>query len=146
MNVFIDSNILLDVLARRDLFYLDAAEIWALVERGKTRAFISAISFDNIYYIVKKDFSKSRAYKSVCILRDLFEIVSVDRQVIDQAVDADMKDFEDAIQYFCAVRCRARYLITRNKKDFPKQGPQSVSSEEFLDLPQIKRLSENTQS
>jgi predicted nucleic acid-binding protein len=54
VTAFIDTNVLLDVLARRQPFYAAASRIWTLAERGSVRAFVSAISFNNIYYITRK--------------------------------------------------------------------------------------------
>jgi len=134
MRIFLDTNILLDVIAQRDTFYEPAAVVWGLVESGKARGLVSAISFNNVFYIVRRFAGKKRAGEAVRLLRGIFEIAPVNRHIIDSAIESGMDDFEDAIQYHCALQSKARYLITRNPKDFPTGGPAVVSTEEFLGL------------
>ena len=134
MTIFLDTNILLDVIAQREPFYGPAALIWGMAESGKARGLVSAISFNNVYYIVRRFAGRARAMEAVEILRDIFDVVPVNRRIIDAAIESGMGDFEDAIQCQCASRAKARYLITRNPKDFPAAGPPVVSPEEFLIL------------
>ncbi len=132
MNAFIDTNVLLDVLARRAPFYDDSAAIWALAEAGKIRGFISALSFSNVYYVVRRLRDRRTADRAMLLLRDTFTAVACDEQFLSQAIDAGMKDFEDAIQYHSAVRADAACLITRNPDHFPRSGLAVVTPAEFL--------------
>jgi predicted nucleic acid-binding protein len=134
MRIFFDTNILLDVIAQRDTFYEPAAVVWGLVESGKMRGLVSAISFNNVFYIVRRFAGKKRAAEAVRLLRGIFDIVPVNREIIDSAIESGMDDFEDAVQYHCALQSRARYLVTRDPKHFPTRGPVVVSPEEFLSL------------
>lgn len=130
--IFIDTNVLLDVLARREPHYAPAAEVWTLCEEGKLKGSISAISFNNIFYIVRKLSGKKAARQTMEILRDVFEPVALDAQIIHQSSDAGFGDFEDAIQFHSAVRAGADALITRNAGHFPKTKISIVSPKEFL--------------
>ena len=121
-------------MAQREPFYGPAALIWGMAESGKARGLVSAISFNNVYYIVRRFAGRARAMEAVGILRDIFDVVPVNRAVIDAAIESGMDDFEDAIQWQCASRAKARYLITRNPKDFSDASPAVVSPEEFLAL------------
>lgn len=132
MIVFVDTNILLDVLGRREPFWAHGAGLWALAEAGVIRAYVSAMSFNNVFYALRKQYGKKEALKSLREMRNIFEIVSVDRRIVDRAMDCGMADFEDAIQYYSALRSRARFLITRNARDFPQGEPVVLSAEEFL--------------
>lgn len=132
MNVLLDTNILLDVLARREPFYAAAAEIWSLAERQEIRAFISAISMNNVYYVVRKAEGTAKARKAIRLIRDVFELVAPDSQIVNQAIDAEVDDFEDAIQYHSATRAKADCLVTRNPGDYPKMGLPILTPEEFL--------------
>jgi predicted nucleic acid-binding protein len=134
MNVFIDTNILLDVLARREPFYAASAEIWSLAERQEVRACVSAISFNNVYYIIRKAEGKTKADKAMRLIRDVFDIVAPDSQIVNQAIDAGTDDFEDAVQFHSAVRAKTRCLITRNPNDYPKSSMPIVTPDEFLVL------------
>jgi len=134
MRVFLDTNILLDVIAEREGFYESASLVWGLAEAHKVRGLVSAISFNNVFYIVRRFAGRPRASEAVRLMRQVFDVVAVNSRTIDAAVESAMKDFEDAIQYHCALQGKAQYLITRNPQDFPTDGPIVVSSEEFLSL------------
>jgi predicted nucleic acid-binding protein len=132
VTVFLDTNVLLDVLARREPFYAAAAEVWSLAERGEFDAFVSAISFNNVYYIVRKAEGAQKANQALRLLRDVFRVVAPDVQILNQAMDADMTDFEDAVQFHSALRAQATHLVTRNPDDFPKGSLCVLTPEEFL--------------
>jgi predicted nucleic acid-binding protein len=120
MTVFIDTNVLLDVLAEREGFYLDAMQVWTLAESGHLDAHISAISFNNCYYIVRRHADKANAESAVRLLRDVFSVVDLTSQILNQAIDAGFTDFEDAIQFHSAVQAKAQIIITRNPDHFPR--------------------------
>jgi len=132
MKGFIDTNILLDVLLRRAPFFNESQKIWFLAERGKIQGLISTLSFSNIYYIVRKLAGPKRAESMLAMLRDCFSPVAFDEQVLNQAMDAGFSDFEDAIQYFSALRADADCLITRDPRHFPKSHLPVMSPADFL--------------
>jgi len=94
MNVFIDTNVLLDVLGNREPFYKDSAAVWTLAEQGKIRGLVSALSFSHVYYIVRRLKDRRTADRAMLLLRDTFTPVACDAQVLLQAIDAKLKDFE----------------------------------------------------
>ena len=102
-----DTNVLLDVLAKRESNYADAARIWSLAERGKIEALISVISFNNIYYIVRRASNRKRAEQALQLMRNVFTAVPLSCQILGQAIDAGFDDFEDAIQFHSAVHADA---------------------------------------
>jgi predicted nucleic acid-binding protein len=132
MNIFVDTNVLMDVLTKREPHYQASAVIWTLCEEGRVAGHISVISFNNIFYIVRKLKSAKAAQGMMGLLRDVFRPVELDGQLLNQAIGAGIKDFEDAIQFHSAVRCGAEFLITRNVGHFPKAGFPVVTPEEFL--------------
>jgi predicted nucleic acid-binding protein len=132
VNVFVDTNVLLDVLARREPFYKDSAEVWTLAENGHITAYTSALSLPNIYYVLRKAAGAKIARQTVRLLRDVFTLAPLDEQIVNQAIDAHIADFEDAIQFFSALRAGAVVLITRNAADFPQQGIALQTPAEFL--------------
>lgn len=134
MTVFVDTNILLDVLAEREPFYNASAEIWSLAERHELRACVSAISFNNVYYVIRKAEGKTKADKAMRLIRDVFEIVAPDAQIINQAIDSGADDFEDAVQFHSAIRAKARCVITRNPGDYPKSELAVLTPHEFFIL------------
>ena len=134
MIVFADINVLLDVLARREEHYEASSAIWTLADSGDITAFISAISYNNIYYILRKFGKRTVALDAMKLIRDVFDSVAPDNKIINQAIDSGCDDFENAIQYHSAIRVGAQYLITRNSEDFPTSPLTIVTPEEFLKL------------
>src|SRR5580700_10316907 len=121
MKVFVDTNVLLDVLAHREPFYADSAQLWTLTETGRISGHVSALSLPNLYYLLRRGKGDKGARKNLRLLRDIFNLVPLDAQIIHQAIDSDIGDFEDGIQFFSAQRAGAAILISRNAKDFPRQ-------------------------
>lgn len=132
MKVFVDTNVLLDVLAARKAFYEDAMRVWTLAESGRIQAQVAAISFSNCYYIIRKYADRSNAEKALRLLRDVFTPVDLTAQVLNQAIDAGFADFEDAIQFHSAVHAQAECIITRNPDHFPRAPLSVLSPAEFL--------------
>lgn len=132
MKAFIDTNILLDVLGRREPHYEDAAQIWTLAETGKLEAYVSAISFTNVFYIVRKFRDIRAAKQAVKWMRDVFHIAACDDKILHQAIDANWRDLEDAVQYFSAWRVGASCIVSRNVGDYAKSEMDVLSPEEFL--------------
>lgn len=132
--VLVDTNVLLDVLLDRPRLSEASSRIWSLAETEQIEGYVSAISFNNIYCIASRAHSKEQADQAMIALRGSFRCVDQSMQIINQAIDANLKDFEDAIQYFSAVHIRADFVITRNLADFPKRGPKAITPEDFLTL------------
>lgn len=132
MNIFIDTNVLIDVLAEREPFYADSARVWTLAEQGRVKGFISVISFNNIYYVVRRLRMRQIADGMMVLLRDTFSPVALDEQILDQAIDAKHKDLEDAIQYFSAVRARVDCIVSRDADAFPQSDLPVLTPAELL--------------
>jgi len=132
VKIFVDTNVLLDVLGQRQPFYSASARVWTLAETGAVKALISAISFNNVYYIVRKASGRERAEEALRLLRDVFDWVAPDHGIINQAIDSECDDFEDAVQFHSAVSSGSRFLVTRDPDGFPVTGPPILNPEEFL--------------
>ena len=116
--VLIDLNILLDVLQKREQFYEASARLLAAVELGKVRGLVAAHSLTTLFYLIRKDRSVADARATITNLLQFIEIAPVDQSTIEQALNLDYRDFEDAVQMISAVQCKVDYLITRNEKDY----------------------------
>ena len=134
MKVLFNTNILLDVFQQRPDFFISSSKLMNMAERGKINGCISAISFNNCFYILKKYCGNEKARQTLSMIRDIFEVVALNSQIINQSIDCDISDFEDAIQYFSAIHADVDYIITRNKKDFRKSTIPALSPEEFLSM------------
>lgn len=120
MKIFLDTNIILDVLVKREPFYIDSAKILTLVNGKITQGFISAITVNNIYYILNKLKNKETAKNFTVEILNYFEVIPLTKAILEHANKLDTNDFEDAIQYLSAIDCKCNFLITRNLKDYPK--------------------------
>ncbi len=134
MKLLFDTNILLDVFQERPQFYQSSSRLVNMAETGKIDGCISAISFNNCFYILKRYCGNEKARQTLCIIRDIFEIAELNGRIINQAIDSDINDFEDAIQYFSAIHTGSDYIITRNQRDFKKSAIPALSPEEFLSI------------
>ena len=117
--IFLDTNILLDVVLHRDRFIADSVHIWNACESKQTTGLISAISLNNIHYIARKVFSSGEALKSIRHILNIFTVVPLDASVLRMAVDFPHRDFEDAIQLFSALQAKADCIVTRDQSHFP---------------------------
>ena len=136
--LFFDTNVLLDHLLDRGDFADDAMELWSRAESREVVGLISAISLNFVYYVVRHEADERAARCAIKGLRDVFEIVEVDAQIINQAIDSPFRDFEDGIQHACALRGKATHLITRDvagfrPADLPVVSPQSYLSADRLE-------------
>ena len=116
--IFVDTNILLDVLLEREGYYYDALKIWAHAENGNVEACIAAISLSNVHYVMRKLKSETTAMIAVKILLRIFKVIPVDADILGRAVDFHDKDFEDDIQLQCALKAKCSQLFTRNPNHY----------------------------
>jgi len=132
VTVFADTNTLLDVLANREPFVRAARMLWEWSELGAIVGKVSVISFNNIFYIVRKSHGETLARECLSRLRQVFDPVGLDVKTLDRAMDVKIRDFEDAIQYSSAVRSGATFLVTRNPGDFPRGSPIPILTSEMF--------------
>ncbi len=134
MKALLDTNLFLDVILKRDAHFQSSSMIWSLVSDKKLKGLISAISINNLYYILRKIIEKAIVENFVDQLLEEFEIVPLTGQVLKQARSIPNRDYEDLIQYFSAIKSNCDFIITRNKEDFPKKGIKVLNPDEFLKL------------
>jgi predicted nucleic acid-binding protein len=134
VTVLVDTNILLDVLQRRVPYDVAAAQIWQFSETGSLVGFVSAISFNNVFYIARKQTGVAAAMDAVRAVRGAFRVVPLDEAVLDDAIAGTTNDLEDAIQAMSARRVSADYIVTRNAADFAAFGIPTATAEELLVL------------
>ena len=131
--IFIDSDIILDLFAKRDPFYQDAADLFALAEKGKVKAHVSPIIIANLYYVLRKLRNKEQALRTLHKLKLLVKILPVNEKIIEMALTSEFKDFEDAIEYYTAKEGGITSLITRNIKDYKRASISIMTAGEYLD-------------
>jgi predicted nucleic acid-binding protein len=117
-SILIDNNILLDVLQKREPFYEDSAAMLAAVETGRVDGYVAAHSIITLFYLIQKSRSSAEAHAILTGLLQFHRIARVDQSTIEQALNLDFRDFEDAVQMVSALQIKADCLITRNIKDY----------------------------
>ena len=132
MKVLIDGNILLDVLERREPFYKDSSLVWKLCETGQTDGCISALTFADLVYIMRKELDPVRIKDVLTRLSMIFSVEGLLPWDLIKAAELEWKDYEDAIQSVTASRISADGIITRNVKDYKDSIVQAMTPEEFL--------------
>lgn len=135
-NLFLDTNIIIDVIAYRLPFYTESAKIFDYGIKGQVNLFMSALSYSNIYYIAKKTTSHQSCVAIMKKLSSLIKTVDVTTEIIDLSISSDFKDFEDSIQYYTALTVKnIDAIITRNPKDFKLSTiPLLLPQEVILDV------------
>jgi len=131
-NLLIDTNIILDLLAKRQPFYDFAAELFSLADKKKIKLYTSSLSIINTNYILSKTLSEKEAREILRKFRILVKILSCDEKIIDLGLNSHFKDFEDSVQYFTATENNINGIITRNLKDFKSSQIPVMTAEEFL--------------
>jgi predicted nucleic acid-binding protein len=117
--LFIDTNIVLDLLGKREPFYDAAAKLFSLADRGKVKLYISSLTFANTNYVLSKLKSKKEARVILLKFKILVVVLELNDKIIELSLnDDDFKDFEDGLQYYTALENEAEIIITRNLKDF----------------------------
>jgi len=134
-HIFIDTNIIIDFLADRQPFSDYAAMLFQLAKENKIKVHISAISFNNTYYILRKVTSHKNALNLLSEIEEYVGVQETNREIIRKAIKSSFKDFEDAIQYFSAVLIgNIDIITTRNLKDFKKSELPVLSPETTIKL------------
>ncbi|MBN1924676.1 MAG: PIN domain-containing protein [Prolixibacteraceae bacterium] len=128
--IFIDTNVIIDFLADSEPYSDDAAILFQLAKEKKIRIQISAISFNNTYYILRKVTSHKRAIGLISEIEEFVGVQEMNRSIIRKALKSNFNDFEDAIQYYSAVEIGDIDIITtRDLKDFKKSEISVLSPE-----------------
>ena len=132
-SVFVDTDIVLDLLARREPFYDAAARLFSLAETGSVTLSVSSLTFANLFYILRKQVSAKHAHEVLRNFKQLVTVLPVDDAVIEQALKAEFTDFEDAIQYYSALRAGCSALLTRNGRHYRKAEIAVLTAEGYCD-------------
>lgn len=130
--VFIDSDVVLDFLTKREPFSVEAMQLFNLAAKGKLKLYLSSLSVNNINYIVSKLESVQKSKQKLIALLDLVEILPVGKSTIKKSLFSDFKDFEDELQNFCAQEGKLDTIVTRNIKDYVSSELIVQNPKEFL--------------
>jgi predicted nucleic acid-binding protein len=130
--IFLDTNVILDLLAHRVPFFDSIARLATLADQKKLVLVASPISFTTVDYVLNKYESselvlnKLRKFKIIC------EVCEVNEETVEKGLNSNFKDFEDSMQYYSAVQSNCSVIITRNGKDFKNSNIPIMTAEEYL--------------
>ncbi len=131
--VFLDTNIIVDLIADRKPFSKYAIEIFQLAEASKLEIFTSSHSIATTHYLLKKYLDEKSLREVLYHLLDFLTVIAVDIDIIKKGLRSNHKDFEDSIQILCASSIeKIDFIITRNGKDFKGSAIPALSPDEFF--------------
>ena len=132
MRLLIDGNVILDVLQKREPHFEDSARVWKHCETEQAQGYVSALTFANLVYVMRKELDPERIEDVLKRLALIFRFTELAVSDMTNAAGMKWDDFEDALQAVTAKRVHADYLITRNIRDFKKSKVTALSPTEFL--------------
>ena len=132
MKVFLDTNIVIDLLDKREPFYIDAVKLFTLAYQKKITLFVSPMTYATASYLLRKH-GKEGMRKLLNNFRQLSQITTADERVVDAALASSFDDYEDALQYYSALTRNVDVIVTRNKKDFTSANIPILLPKELLE-------------
>jgi predicted nucleic acid-binding protein len=131
--LLLDTNIVIDLLAKREPGYTFAARIFSLGDKRQLQLGVSALTIANTNYLLLKLKSPDEVKSILRKFKLLVNILPLEDKVINLALnDKDFKDFEDGLQYFTAIENSQDIIITRNLKDFKNSKIPVMTADQFI--------------
>ncbi|HNS30524.1 MAG TPA: PIN domain-containing protein [Tenuifilaceae bacterium] len=131
--VFIDTNIIVDLLAKREPFYEEAAMLFTLADKQQVCLSVSALTFANTNYILSQSLKPEEVRQILRKMKLIVQVLCINEKIIGLSLnDNDFRDFEDAVQYYTALENDTDIIITRNLKDFQKAKLPVMTAAQFL--------------
>ena len=130
--IFVDTNIVLDLLGKRHDFYEDSQDLFTYAIDNKVKLVVSSLTFANTHYILKEQLKISEVRSSLRKFKTLVEVAAFDDKILELALEEEFKDFEEGIQYYIAMENSCEVIITRNKKDFKNSTIPVLNAKEFV--------------
>jgi len=132
MKIFLDSDVLLDLLLGREPFLEDIKWILELSLNNKYKLYTSSLVIANIHYLISKTLNTTHAFDKADKLLTFLKILNVGENEVRSSISSKFKDFEDGIQNFCAFNSNMEIIITRNIKDFKHSKLSILTPKEFI--------------
>lgn len=131
--VLIDTDVILDFFFDRKPFSDDTAKILILCENHKIKGFVTPIMISNMYYLLRKTATHQKVIEKLKMLLQIIDVIITDKKVVEEALNSEFKDFEDALQNFSAHNTNEiKIIITRNIKDYKTSKLSVMTPETFL--------------
>jgi predicted nucleic acid-binding protein len=137
--LFLDADVVIDFFTDREPHVNPASELFELNEQGRVKLFLTAVSINNIYYIVRKFLGHKKTIEVIETLAEMTEILGTTKSEIHQALKNNFSDFEDSIQYSSALTIKdLDAIITRNIKDYKNSSIAVMTPLNFLKMKEYK--------
>jgi predicted nucleic acid-binding protein len=130
--LLVDTNIVVDLLTKREGHYKEAQDLFTLSDTGKVRLLVSSLTFANTHYLLAKHKNKDEARRILVKFKVLVEVAPLDDKIVELALASNFNDFEDAIQYNTAIENDVDIIITRNLKDFKSSKLPVLTAKEYI--------------
>jgi len=130
--IFLDTNVILDLLAERIPFFDSIAKLATLADQKKLILIASPLSFTTVEYVLNKFESSESVLNKLRKFKIICEVCEVNEETIEKGLNSSFKDFEDAVQYFTAIQSNCAIIITRNGKDFKSSTIPIMTAGEYL--------------
>ena len=133
MRLFLDTNIVVDLLEGREPFCYDAAQLFTMAHDKRVELLVSPMpmTFSTASFLLRKHGSEG-VRNLLSNLRQLVRVTISDERTVDDSIASQFKDFEDAMQYYTALNAKAEIIITRNGKDFTASNLPVMTATEFI--------------
>ena len=131
-SIFLDADIILDLLAKREPWFNHSASLFTLIQTGQCQGMTSSIVFANVFYILRKIKGQKEARAAVKKLNSLLQLSITTETSLTQALNSKFTDFEDALQYYIAQNNGVHVLLTHNIKDYKTEQLPVMTPEQYL--------------
>ena len=132
--IFLDANVLIDVVMNRAIFVENSSKVLQMGLDGDCELWASDITMVTVSFYAKKNRTIEQLYEVMKELRFMIQVAPTGAAAIDWALQQGFHDFEDAVQYYAASHCGVEYIITRNERDYPYSEIPVISPLEFLKI------------
>lgn len=130
--LFLDTNVVVDLLGEREPFYDVAARIASMADKGRIQLIVSALTYSTVFYLLSRFEDKEQVKEKIRKFKVIAQTVELTDQIIEKGLASKFVDFEDALQYYCALQKDSNMLITRNVKDFKESDIPVLTPEEYF--------------
>jgi predicted nucleic acid-binding protein len=133
MKIFLDTNIIVDLLSDRQPFSKYAIQIFQKAENNEIQLYTSSHSIATTHYLLKKYLEEKELRNVIYDLLQYLTVIAVDVDIIKKGLRSNHKDYEDAIQILCASSVQnIDYIVTRNTKDFKTSEIPVLNPDEII--------------
>jgi predicted nucleic acid-binding protein len=130
--LFLDTNVIVDLLGEREPFYNSIAKIATLADKGSIQLTVSAFTYPTVYYLLSSFEDKELVKEKIRKFKVIADTADLTDKIINKGLSSRFNDFEDSLQYYCALETDCNIIITRNSKDFKASEIPVYTPDEYL--------------